>query len=266
MSDHLELWQRLRTPPKDALKEIRGGRLKGMHDINPTWRYEALTEALGPCGEGWCYEIADRWTEDGPDGQRAQFVQVNLFTKTGGEWSRPIPGVGGSMLVAKESAGLYFSDEAVKMALTDALGTAAQKLGLAADVYRGQMNGSKYERPADKEKPAAQDGEKADPLKWFWQQLKQDFGEGAPWEVHEKRRMMQLIFGTTTIKDIKALSAEEAAAKLKDLKTGYVASHQQLMVEIKEDNRKKAEEAKAVAAGAFAPDPDSQQSGDSVPF
>ena len=61
---NLELWEKVRTCPKEAQKEIKGGRLSGMTDINPVWRMKTLTEQYGPCGIGWYYEIADRWTEN----------------------------------------------------------------------------------------------------------------------------------------------------------------------------------------------------------
>jgi len=54
------------------------------------------------------------------------------------------------MLISKErnrsSEGyhLYNNDEAFKMSLTDALGTAMQRIGVAADVYAGKWDGSKY--------------------------------------------------------------------------------------------------------------------------
>ena len=51
--DNLELWEKFKAVPAAAKKEISGGRLKGMTDINPTWRQKILTEQFGPCGFGW---------------------------------------------------------------------------------------------------------------------------------------------------------------------------------------------------------------------
>jgi hypothetical protein len=50
----------------------------------------------------------------------AAFVQVSLYIaapELDGRWSDPIPGIGGSMLLAKESNGVHHSDECFKMAL-----------------------------------------------------------------------------------------------------------------------------------------------------
>ena len=62
-------WEALAHPRAEALKTIGGGRLKGMTDVNPQWRYKAMTEAYGPCGIGWKYEVDKLWNEQMPDGQ-----------------------------------------------------------------------------------------------------------------------------------------------------------------------------------------------------
>jgi len=144
---NMDVYQALRRPPETALKAIRGGRLSGMTDINPQWRYEALTEQFGPCGVGWRYEIVRLWTEATGGETIMAFAQVYLYVKVGDEWSAPIPGVGGNQLVAVEKSGPHPNDEAYKMCITDALGTAAKMLGLAADIYAGLWDGSKYAEP-----------------------------------------------------------------------------------------------------------------------
>ena len=142
--DNLKRWNAMSRPPAEALKEIKGGRLKGMSSIDPEWRIKILTEVFGPCGEGWYYEIVNLWLEPCANEQVIAFAQINLFVCYEEAFSRPIPGVGGSMLTAKETSGLYSSDEAYKMAITDAISVASKQLGVAADVYMGKWDGSKY--------------------------------------------------------------------------------------------------------------------------
>ena len=149
MTSKMGLWNNLKKPPPEALRPIKGGRLKGMSDIKPQWRYEAMTKEFGPCGVGWKFEIVRKWSEDGSDGQVFAFVDINLYIKNG-EWSEPIPGHGGSMLIAKESGGLHSSDEAYKMALTDALSVAMKMIGVGAEVYMGNWDGSKYKETTKK--------------------------------------------------------------------------------------------------------------------
>ena len=133
--NNLELYEKLRSVPEEAKKKITGGRLNGMTNISPMWRIKRMTEVFGVCGIGWKAEITDKRIEDGTDGQKVAVVDINLYIKQDGEWSDAIPGTGGSMLVANEKSGLHTSDEAFKMAYTDALGVAMKSLGLAADVY-----------------------------------------------------------------------------------------------------------------------------------
>jgi hypothetical protein len=152
MSDNLALWDKVARPPKEALKSIGGGRLKGMTDIKPQWRYKAMTEQFGVCGIGWKYVIVKEWTELGSDEQVVAFTNIDLFVKDGDKWSDAIPGTGGSMLVEKETRGLHTSDEAYKMALTDALSVAMAKLGIAASIYMGEWDGSKYKTQPKEQK------------------------------------------------------------------------------------------------------------------
>ena len=142
--ENMANWERLHKPPTNALKTIRGGRLQGKSDINPQWRYKAMTEVYGPCGDGWKFEIVRLWTEKGEGGEVFAFAHVQLFTCKGDLWGDPIPGIGGSMLIQSERGGLHNNDEAFKMATTDALGTAMKMLGVAAEVYLGNFDGSKY--------------------------------------------------------------------------------------------------------------------------
>lgn len=145
---NLDTYNKLKTVPQDGLKKITGGRLKGMSDIKPQWRIEKMTEVFGVCGIGWKFEVTKKWTEQGTDNQIFAFADVNVYVKVGGEWSDAVSGNGGSMLVVKEKFGMHNNDEAFKMAVTDAIGTACKFFGLAADVYRGYSD-SKYIQPPE---------------------------------------------------------------------------------------------------------------------
>lgn len=143
---NLDLYEKLRAVPPEAQKQIGGGRLKGMTEINPMWRIKALTAEFGPCGIGWRYTIDKQWMEAAGQ-EAAAFCNISLFVKAGGEWSEAIPGTGGSAFYAKERSDLYMSDECYKMALTDALGVACKALGVGANVY-WEKDQTKYARPA----------------------------------------------------------------------------------------------------------------------
>jgi ribosomal protein L34E len=136
MSENMKIYEAVRSVPTEAKKKITGGRLNGMTDINPMWRIKKLTEQFGPCGTGWYAQVERKWIEAGADSVQVAFVDVNLFYRmANGEWSAPVPGTGGSMFVAKEKNGLNTSDEAFKMAYTDAISVCCKMLGMGADVY-----------------------------------------------------------------------------------------------------------------------------------
>lgn len=143
--ENMEIWDKVKRPPGGALKTIMAGRLKGKSDINPQWRMQIMTEMFGPCGAGWHYVIERLWTEPGIDGQVFAFAEIMLYFQGG---SNGVPGIGGSMLIAKEQSGLHHNDEAFKMATTDALSVAMKALGVAADIYLGLFDGSKYSSPS----------------------------------------------------------------------------------------------------------------------
>jgi len=177
--NNLDLWNKVKQPPKEALRRIEAGRLKGKTDISPQWRYQVMTELFGPCGIGWKYDIIRLWNEPASDGQVFAFAEINLYTRDplNLDWSDPIPGTGGSMLIAQEKNGLHSSDEGYKMAVTDALSVAMKMLGIAADVYAGKWDGSKYLGNKESPKPPPQK-----PKKTFAEtvsELRKDIGEDA---------------------------------------------------------------------------------------
>lgn len=141
----MELWDKIKEVPKEFTKSITGGRLKGMTDIKPQWRYMVMTEQFGAVGFGWYYDITNQWIEEGANGEKAAFTNIALYVKMNDEWSKPIYGNGGSSFISNEKHGAYTSDECFKMSLTDALSVAMSKLGLGANVYMGQ--GTKYTQP-----------------------------------------------------------------------------------------------------------------------
>lgn len=150
MSENLKIYNAVRAVPKEAQKQIGGGRLKGMTDINPMWRIKVLTEQFGICGIGWKYEILDQWfekTEQVNGGELTAHVKINLYVKVDGQWSDAIPGLGGSMLAVKEKNGLYVDDECYKKALTDAISVACKALGVGADIYWDKDRTKYSERP-----------------------------------------------------------------------------------------------------------------------
>lgn len=172
---NMELYDRVKSVPKDAQRTIAAGRLKGMTDINPMWRIEVLTREFGACGKGWKVEdVFFSETDYTEESVMKCELKLYYFDQAFGDWSAPVFGVGAAKSRVKEKNGIYIDDEAIKKAYTDALSVACKALGIGAEIYRyGKSAGSKYEReeqveedgkPA--EKPVEKPVEKPAPQKW----------------------------------------------------------------------------------------------------
>lgn len=143
MSNNLSIYEQCREVPKEAQKPFNNGRFSGT-DINPMWRIKKLTELFGPCGIGWWTEGVTYWLEESKDGTVAAFCSLSLRYELGGKMSHPVHGIGGNVFVQKNRT----SDEAYKMAYTDALSIAAKALGVGADIWFANDK-SKYEKQAE---------------------------------------------------------------------------------------------------------------------
>lgn len=152
--ENLEIYEKSRVCPPNALRPIMGGKLKGKSDINPVWRIKQLTELFGPCGIGWKLCNTKYWTEPGAGGEVSAWCSTELKIKVDGQWSEGIEGVGGSMLVELERGKLATNDEAFKMANTDAISVCCKMLGFAADVY-WEADRTKYTGATEPDNPPA---------------------------------------------------------------------------------------------------------------
>ena len=152
--NNMQIYEAARAVPPEAQKSFDNGSFKGT-DINPMWRIKKLTELFGPCGIGWYYEVVSERSETHHD-QTMAIVDLNLFVKVDGEWSKPIFGTGGNLLVRPTKSGPRASDEGYKMALTDALSVACKALGIGADIYFSK-DSTKYTDCAEAPKSAPQE-------------------------------------------------------------------------------------------------------------
>ena len=139
-STNMDIYERCRSVPAEAQKQFNNGRFSGT-DINPMWRIKKLTELFGPSGIGWWTEDVKYWLEQGSDGTVAAFCSLSLRYVLGDKTSQPVHGIGGNVFIQKNRT----SDEAFKMAYTDALSIAAKALGVGADIWFANDR-SKYEQ------------------------------------------------------------------------------------------------------------------------
>ena len=217
----IDIYESLSRPPKYALREIQAGKLKGKTDINPQWRYEAMTQKFGLVGIGWKYEVQKLWTEAGAGNEKLAFAQVAVFVKDGDAWSEPIVGIGGSKLVQFEKGAFVSNDEGYKMAVTDAFSTALKMLGVAADIYAGRWDGTKYnDEPATP--PQQQSAPQQPPAQPKKQPAKFAFepkgGETTPAEKNELGGLF-----STKYPDGGAVFSKAEAKKYSEMRKDYTA-------------------------------------------
>lgn len=171
--DPMSIWNNLRTPDPRRTKTFkRAGGFTGTA-ITPLHIAERLTQIFGPCGLGWGFQVnqIDYVPAEAPE---VVYVLVTLWWKLDGVTNKgevgraEIQHVGGTMLKKGGKDGpARYDDEAVKAAVTDAIGKAATYIGAAADVYLGLFDDNKYVKDAQElftsstgtTAPAAPEGE-----------------------------------------------------------------------------------------------------------
>lgn len=132
---NMEYYQYAREVPKEAQKEFKAAGGFSGTDINPMWRIRMLTEMFGPAGIGWYTDVLSERAESHDDNTTMAIVDINLYVKVDGEWSKPIYGTGGNLLKSQNKYGTVVSDEGYKKAYTDALSVACKALGIGANIY-----------------------------------------------------------------------------------------------------------------------------------
>lgn len=150
--NNLEIYNKYRVVPKEALKPFDNGNFKGT-DINSMWRIKCLTEQFGVVGHGWTIKVLRTWTEtDANTNETLAFAEIEMKVKINGEWGEPFTATGGNKLSSYVKSKDYYktSDEAFKMAITDAFGVACKYLGIGANVY-WDNDKSKYTETEPKE-------------------------------------------------------------------------------------------------------------------
>lgn len=147
-----KLYDQLSPCPEDATKPFNRG--WSGKSIDPQWRIKTLTEAFGPCGIGWGFDITNRWSDEA-EGHKFAFVSGRIWYVWEGEKRYSLETTGGTQFSSRQG------EDAYKCSETDALGKSAVAIGLAADVYHGKHDGDKYQIPASQAPIAKSPAERA---------------------------------------------------------------------------------------------------------
>lgn len=151
----MRVWDKLsRTDPAHTKPFKRPG-FSGTQ-IDPTYRLQQMTAMFGPVGQAWSILEPKFDVIPGYGDEKLVFCTVGIVFPKDGDVYNPgtTYGVGGDYIVRNakdEGAKPRSTDEAFKMAFTDALGNAMKTLGLGADVFMGQMDDAKYVRQVTEE-------------------------------------------------------------------------------------------------------------------
>lgn len=145
LQKNTRFYSKFMSTPKEAQRAFNNGSFSGT-DINPMFRIQILTEVFGPCGFGWWTEdVTYEFVESDETKETSVFCELNLYVKDPetGEVSKPIYGIGGNTYIKQWKSGPKASDEAKKMAYTDALSIACKALGIGHDIWY-QNDRTKY--------------------------------------------------------------------------------------------------------------------------
>lgn len=158
MTDNLSLWNRHRTPHRDALKDFVIQKRK-MTSVDPMWVIRSATEEWGPMGELWGPEVVEMGVYDMGD-YLLHWIRIELRYP---DAKIPVPAIGTTKMRYQGDKYVVYDDEAPKKSLTDAVTKALSWLGYGADIYMGRQDG-KYGGLEEIQSTSSSWQEKAEPV------------------------------------------------------------------------------------------------------
>lgn len=150
----MTLWDKVQKTNPAFTKENKHG-AGGGTSINTTYAFKCATEAFGPIGIGWGYEVlADEIIEGATVSfgakESQQFITEKIHTlkikfwyKLNGERGE-FEQYGHTDYVGKNKYGPYTESEPQKKSLSDAIKKALSMLGFSADIYLGMYDDMNY--------------------------------------------------------------------------------------------------------------------------
>ena len=139
MSNHLDLWNRFADIDPAFAKPITGKDYRGTSP-NPHYVIQCLTDMFGPVGVGFGWEVEqDEFT---PIGEEVLHWCRIRFWHT--DRSNGFSAYGQTKALMKTKNGLRLDEDAPKKSLTDAITKAASQIGIAANIFLGRWDDSKY--------------------------------------------------------------------------------------------------------------------------
>ena len=152
VSTNMQLWDSVKTTDKKYTKtqQLDG---RNVTSINGMYIVQRATEAFGPIGKGWGYDIlVDRFDQGAPitgkdavllGYEQVHTIQIKLWYVRGGKRNH-VTHYGHTPFVRKSQYGPYTDFDAPKKSLTDAIKKSLSLVGFSADVHMGMFEDEVY--------------------------------------------------------------------------------------------------------------------------
>ena len=138
----MKIWDFLSKTNPEFTKPFSKFGGKTLTTIDPHYQIQMMTNAFGPVGKGWSYQVEYKYLD------KLVFAEVSIQYFLDNKWYAFGP-VSSVQSLAKKNGGL--DDEAPKKAMTDAMTKAFSHLGMSADVFLGMFENNKYVEDLKKE-------------------------------------------------------------------------------------------------------------------
>ena len=141
-NQNMKMWDFLSKTNPEFTKPFSKFGGKTLTTIDPHYQIQMMTNAFGPVGKGWSYQVEYKYLD------KLVFAEVSIQYFLDNKWYAFGP-VSSVQSLAKKNGGL--DDEAPKKAMTDAMTKAFSHLGMSADVFLGMFENNKYVEDLKKE-------------------------------------------------------------------------------------------------------------------
>ncbi len=141
-NQNMKIWDFLSKTNPEFTKPFSKFGGKTLTTIDPHYQIQMMTNAFGPVGKGWSYQVEYKYLD------KLVFAEVSIQYFLDNKWYAFGP-VSSVQSLAKKNGGL--DDEAPKKAMTDAMTKAFSHLGMSADVFLGMFENNKYVENLKKE-------------------------------------------------------------------------------------------------------------------
>tara|TARA_B000000532_G_C18798237_1_gene375774 strand:- start:162 stop:833 length:672 start_codon:yes stop_codon:yes gene_type:complete len=141
-NQNMKIWDFLSKTNPEFTKPFSKFGGKTLTTIDPHYQIQMMTNAFGPVGKGWSYQVEYKYLD------KLVFAEVSIQYFLDNKWYAFGP-VSSVQSLAKKNGGL--DDEAPKKAMTDAMTKAFSHLGMSADVFLGMFENNKYVEDLKKE-------------------------------------------------------------------------------------------------------------------